>query len=172
MAGVTICAAAPCDAAEICAIANHYITKTAVTFNETVKTPQEVSNAIKTAADDNLPYLVAKDHAAVKGFATCAQFRKGSGYRFTFEHSIMVRSDAVGHGLGSALLHKLEQEALAVEAHSLVAGISAENPAAVAFHTRHGFVDAGRVAKAGFKFDRWIDLILLQKRLSSAQRTR
>ncbi|MEL7259399.1 MAG: GNAT family N-acetyltransferase [Pseudomonadota bacterium] len=84
----------------------------------------------------------------------------------------MLEPDARGHGTGRALMAALEDHAVAQRVGSLMAGISGENTEAVAFHLALGYEEVGRVAQAGFKFGRWIDLILLQKRLSHGSDSR
>ncbi|MEM8536949.1 MAG: N-acetyltransferase family protein [Pseudomonadota bacterium] len=160
------------DAPGICEIANHYIRHTTISFNDIEKTADTIEADIAASQTNGLPYLVSADGATLHGFATCTPFRKGSGYRFTLEHTILLAPDRTGQGRGSALLLALQNVLADTAVHTLIAGISAENQNAVAFHTRHGFAEVGRIAQAGVKFDRLIDLILMQKRLSSARANR
>jgi len=102
----------------------------------------------------------------VQGHATYGQFRNGPGYAQSMEHSIHLSKTASGQGLGRALMAALESHASAAGVHVMVAGISSENPGACAFHARLGYVACGRVAQAGRKWDRWLDLILMQKILT------
>ncbi len=108
-------------------------------------------------------FLVTTDLA---GFATYAQFRGGSGYKTCMEHTIILAPAACGHGHGRALLHALESHAAAAGAHQMMAGISAENPAALRFHAALGYREIARIPEADFKFNRYIDLVLMQKFLS------
>ena len=100
------------------------------------------------------------------GFATYGQFRPGDGYATCMEHTIILSPTAQGSGLGRALMLAVESHARAHGAHQMIAGISAENPAAIAFHAKIGYRETVRIAQAGFKFDRYIDLVLMQKFLS------
>lgn len=154
------------DANAVCDIINYYTKDSTVTFNEIAKTIEEVTASIEHANQTGLPFLVLCNEAGPQGFATCTQFRKGSGYRFTSEVSIMLAPGATGKGWGGKLLQALEHRAAQAGANSLIAGISADNQGAIKFYTSHGFSQVGCVPQAGYKFNRWIDLILLQKRLS------
>jgi phosphinothricin acetyltransferase len=157
---MTIRRATTDDATAIAAIWNHYIRDTIVTFNSQEKTRQDLALAIE---DPQTPFFVATDGPKVTGFATYSDFRKGIGYARTKEHTINLAPDAGGGGLGRALLNRIEAHAADQGIHSLFAGVSAENTAGVAFHLACGYVQVARLPQVGWKFDRWHDLVLLQK---------
>jgi phosphinothricin acetyltransferase len=79
------------------------------------------------------------------------------------EHTIVLGEDARDRGVGRALMTALEEHARAAGVGSLWAGVSAENPKGVAFHERIGFEVVARLPKVGYKFGRWIDLVLMRK---------
>lgn len=147
------------DAAAIAAIWNAAIRDTTITFNPVEKSEEEV--ATLTARD----CLVWEEDGAVLGFARFFQFRGGEGYRHTAEHTIMLRDDTGGRGGGRALMLALFDAARTVGMHTLFAGCSGENPGAVRFHAALGFAELATLPEVGFKFGRWIDLVLMQKRL-------
>jgi len=149
------------DAAGVATIWNHYIRETAATFNSVEKTGQEVAAAIAA----NPCFLVAGAEGRVAGFATCFQFRGGVGYRHTMEHTVLVAPGVTGRGLGRAMMTALEACARGSAAHSLLAGVSGENPAGIAFHRALGYTEVARLREVGYKFERWMDLVLMQKRL-------
>lgn len=151
--------AQPQDASQIAAIWNHAIRETTITFNPVEKSDQEVCEL--TAKD----CLVWEDAGRILGFARFFQFRGGEGYRFTVEHTIMLHKDAHGQGIGRQLMEALCAHAAAAGKHSMFAGCSAENAGAVAFHARLGFAKVATLPEVGFKFGRWIDLVLMQKTL-------
>lgn len=153
--------ATPADADAIAAIWNHAIRETTITFNPDVKSVDEVANLIT----DQTPCLVYEDAGMVQGFARYFQFRGGAGYRQTAELTIMLDDAAQGKGAGRLLVTALCDLAKANGIHSIFAGCSAENPNAVAFHTKLGFERLAVLSQVGFKFGRWIDLVLMQKRL-------
>lgn len=112
------------------------------------------------------PVLVAIDDAGVAGFASFGDFRPWPGYRFTVEHSVHVRADCRGQGVGGALMTPLIARATALGKHVMIAGVDAENVASRRFHERLGFVPVAHFREVGFKFGRWLDLMFLQRLLS------
>lgn len=109
------------------------------------------------------PLLIARDAHGVAGFATFGDFRAWPGYRFTVEHTVHVRADGRGCGTGTALLRALIVRAAELGKHVMIAGVDADNAAAIRFHERLGFTHAGRLREVGRKFDRWLDLVFLQR---------
>lgn len=150
------------DAKGIAAIWNHYIRETTITFTSTEKTPDEVAALIEARP----AFFVAEAGRGIAGFATYAQFRGGDGYARCMEHTIQVAPDARGGGLGRALLSAVEDHARTGGAHSIFAGVSAENEAGLAFHRRMGYTASWTLPQTGWKFGRWLDLVLMQKFLS------
>lgn len=144
---------------------NPAIRDTLITFTTAQKSPAELRRMIVEKPAQGHPFLVALQAGKVTGFATYGRFRSGPGYDRTMEHSIMLAPNAQGKGVGRALLTALEEHAHAHGVHSLIAGISGENPAAVAFHLRCGFRKLAVLPQVGHKFRRWLDLILMQKYL-------
>lgn len=152
--------AIPADAAEICTIWNPLIAKTATTFTTDLKTEDSVARDIEARAG---AFFIAEQDARILGFATYFPFRSGPGYARSKEHSINLAPEAHGRGVGRALMDALETHARGRDVHSLWAGISAENPAGVAFHTRLGFTQIAVLPEVGYKFGRYMDLVLMQK---------
>ena len=111
------------------------------------------------------PVLVAKDDHGVAGFASFGDFRPWPGYRFTVEHSVHVRADCRGRGVGGALMRPLIVRARDLGKHVIIAGVDAENLASQRFHERLGFERVAHFREVGFKFGRWLDLVFLQRRL-------
>jgi L-amino acid N-acyltransferase len=158
--------ASEADAQEIAAIWNHYIRDTLTTFTTAEKTVDSVAQMIAEKHAAGFGTFVALDDCAIAGFATYGQFRAGPGYARTMEHSVMLRPGSSGGGLGRTLMSTLEDHARDHGAHSLFAGVSAANDAGRAFHGRLGYAEVARLPQVGFKWDRWIDLVLMQKMLS------
>lgn len=151
--------ARPSDASEIADIWNHAIRETTITFNPVEKSADEVARLI---AQDCLVWDV---EGRVFGFARYFPFRGGEGYRFTVEHTILLHADGHGKGGGRLLMDALFADAKAAGKHTMFAGCSAENPGAVAFHASLGFAKVATLPEVGFKFGRWIDLVLMHKTL-------
>ena len=149
------------DAGAIAAIWNHDIRTGVSTFNTVEKDLGTLAAAIASEA----VFLVAEDGGRVIGFATYGPFRGGPGYARTMEHTIYLDARGRGKGTGRALMTELEARARAGGVHVLVAGVGGENTAGISFHLRLGFQEVGRMPHVGRKFDRWMDLVLLQKML-------
>jgi len=158
-------AAAEGDIAGILAIWNPVIRDTLVTFNPVEKTAGEIARMIAERAAAGHGFLVAEE-GGVAGFATYGQFRGGAGYARTMEHTVMLAPSARGRGIGRALMAALEEHARAGGARSMFAGVSAANPEGRAFHARLGYAEAAVLPAVGFKFGRWLDLVLMQKFLA------
>jgi phosphinothricin acetyltransferase len=113
------------------------------------------------------PVLVADD-GAVAGVASFGDFRAWPGFRHTVEHSVHIRADARGCGLGSALVGALFEPARTLGKHVMIAGIDAANAGSIRMHERLGFQRGAVLREVGQKFGRWLDLELMQKFLDEA----
>jgi phosphinothricin acetyltransferase len=151
------------DAPALAGLLNHWILNTAVTFNPVPKTEADILGMIAAKSADGHAFLVAEDAGTVIGQASYGQFRGGEGYRTCMEHSISLRPGVPRTGIGRALLTAIEDHARTRGAHQMIACISGENLDGRAFHTRMGYAHLATVPQAGFKFGRFIDLVLMQK---------
>jgi phosphinothricin acetyltransferase len=106
---------------------------------------------------------VADAAGEVIGFSTFGDFRAWPGYRFTVEHSVHVAAGMRGAGVGRALVEALFPIAASLGKHVMIAGVDADNGASIRFHERLGFERSGRLRQVGFKFDRFLDLVFLQR---------
>jgi len=117
--------------------------------------------------DAQLPLIGVEDEVGVlMGFASYGPFRTLPGYRHTVEHSVYVQSEFRGRGLGRQLLERLIQRAQTSETRTMIGVIDTENAASIQLHERLGFVPAGTLREVGFKFGRWLDVVLYQKVLT------
>ncbi len=108
------------------------------------------------------PILVAVDDTGVLGYATFGDFRPHDGFRHTVEHSVYVRDGERGRGIGKALMIELIDRARRLGKHVMVAAIESSNTGSIIMHKRLDFMQVGRMPQVGAKFDRWLDLTLLQ----------
>lgn len=153
------------DASPISDIWNPVIRTTAATFTSIEKTVPELHKMIAERVALNHGFYVAQDADTLLGFATYGPFRNGPGYAHTMEHSVFLSPTAKRQGIGKALIETLENHARKAGIHSFIAGLSAENTAAIQFHANLGYAQVADIKQAGFKFDRWHDLVMMQKLL-------
>ena len=128
----------------------------AITFTSTLKTPDDVATMIASRP----AFFTTTD--GIQGFAAYSQFRGGDGYAPCMEHSVILSPKARGR----ALMTAIEDHARSQGARQMIAGISGENPAAIRFHQVLGYHEVARIAEAGCKSGRYIDLVLLRKVLT------
>ena len=151
------------DAPAIADLLNHWILHTSITFNPVAKTPQEIAAQIAAKAAAGHGFFVAVQDGALLGQASYGQFRAGVGYATCMEHSISLAPDRRGGGVGRALMAAVEDHARAFGAHQMIAAVSGENPEGRAFHARLGYELIATIPQAGFKFGRFMDLLLMRK---------
>ena len=157
--------ARPEDCAALVALWNPVIRQGEATFNSIEKTAEGLAAEIAAKQQANQPFLLAEEDGEVQGFATYGQFRASNGYRHTMEHTIILSPAHHGKGLGRRLMAEIEAIARARQVHSMFAGVSHANIAGLNFHRAIGYVEVARLPQVGRKFDRWFDLVLLQKML-------
>lgn len=113
-----------------------------------------------------LPYLVAAKGEQVLGFAYCNWFKPRPAYRFSAEDSIYLADDAMGQGMGRALLAELTVQAERAGVRKLIAVIGdSANQGSVGLHRSAGFSMVGVLKSCGWKFDRWLDVVMMDKAL-------
>jgi len=114
----------------------------------------------------DLPWLVAERNKEVLGFAYANHFRPRRAYRFCLEDSIYLAPQAAGQGIGRLLLAELIAQCEARGARQMLAVIGdSANTASIALHQALGFEHTGRLKAAGWKFERWLDVVLMQRNL-------
>lgn len=158
------------DVPAILGLYNALIPTTTVAWTEELETLDGVEAWFAAKADRAHPVLVAVDDASgeVVGYCTYGDFRdvrRWPGYRFTVEHTVHVRGDHHGTGVGRALVEALLERARAAGLHTVVAAVDGANEGSVRFHERLGFEVVARMPELGFKHGRWLDLVLLQRRV-------
>ena len=152
------------DAEAVCAIYNHYVTDTIVTFEEQPVTRAEMQSRI-VAVLEKFPWLVSEHDGAITGYAYASPWKTRIGYRFTAETSIYLAPAHTGRGLGTALYANLLGNLRARNVHCVIGGAALPNPASVALHEKLGFAKVAHFRENGFKFGRWIDVAYWQRLL-------
>ncbi len=151
------------DLPGILAIFNDVIANTTAVYREQPVALEERRGWMKSRLAEGYPVLVARDASSVVGFASFGEFRQWPCYRNTVEHTVHVRADARGAGIGRSLLEALLSRAQLLGKHVIVAGIDGDNAVSLRLHQRLGFQEVGRFREVGRKFDRWLDLVFLQR---------
>lgn len=157
------------DAIGIARIYNYAVLHLAATAQETVQTVEERIAWLAEHDAQNMPVFVAVSGDLVVGWSSLSAFHPRSGYRFTVENSVYVDPDWCGQGLGKRLLDPLVQEAQNQGFHAVMAWIDSENAASMALHRGFGFIKVGHFREAMRKFDRWLDVVVLELLLGGEQ---
>jgi len=153
------------DLPGVLTIYNEVIANTTAVFSDRAVTLADRGRWLAERQAEGHPVLVACDESGVVAFGSFANFRTWPGYRFTVEHTVHVRADRRGEGLGSAVVTALIERAAALGKHVMVAGVDASNEASIRMHERLGFTRVAHFSEVAWKFDRWLDLIFLQRLL-------
>lgn len=158
------------DLPGMAAIYTHYVLNTTITFNTDVRTPAQWRDRFRRNVEDG-PYhlLVACGPTGeVVGFVETLQFRPKPAYARSVELSIYAAPDAVGTGVGHALMTALLARLASTELHRLFAIIALPNDPSVRFHQRHGFVHRGTLSEAGYKFGEYLDVAYYERAIDPA----
>jgi L-amino acid N-acyltransferase len=153
------------DLASLLAIYNDVIATSTAVYRDEPATLEDRQRWWDDRVGQGYPVLVATERDELIGFASFGDFRAWPGYRFTVEHSVHVRADKRAQGVGTALMRPLLERASTLGKHVMVAGVDAENAKSLVFHQRLGFVRVAHFREVGFKFNRWLDLVFLQRML-------
>lgn len=134
------------------------------TFETTPPPLEEMAQRLAAVKRHGLPWLVAEIDGDFAGYAYASPFRPRPAYRYGVEVSIYIEAGARRRGVGRALLEALIEHARARGLRHLIGAISdsATSPASIALHRSLGFRDAGVYRQVGWKFDRWLDVALMQ----------
>jgi phosphinothricin acetyltransferase len=153
------------DLAPILAIYNEVIRNSTAVYSEEEFTPERGAAWFRAKMEHGFPLIVARDASGVTGFGSFGEFRAWPCYRHTVEHSVHVRADRRGRGIGRALVRELLVRATAMGKHVMIAGIDADNAVSIRLHRSLGFATVGHFHEVGFKFGRWLDLEFMECRL-------
>lgn len=158
----------PSHGSAILAILNEQILTSTAVYEYVPRMPDSMAPWFNAKVAKGYPVIGVEDEAgALMGFATYGVFRERPAYKYCVEHSVYVHKDHRGNGLGKALMERLIVAAREQDLHVMVGGIDATNAVSIALHEQLGFVHAGTITQAGFKFGRWLDLAFYQLTLQT-----
>ena len=160
------------DIAQITEIYAHHVHHGTGTFEVEAPSEADMTQRRSDVLSKALPYLVAARDDRVLGFAYCNWFKPRPAYRYSAEDSIYLAPDALGQGYGSALLAELMTQAERAGVRKLIAVIGdSNNQASIGVHRSAGFSHVGTLKSCGWKFDRWLDVVLMDKALGLGDTT-
>jgi phosphinothricin acetyltransferase len=146
-------------------IYNWYVARSTCTYQEEIE-PFETRVRWFGDHGPGHPVTVATDAGGeIVGWGALSPFRERAAYRHTVEDSVYIRHDRHNRGVGSALLADLITRAAALGHHTILAGIDAEQSASVRLHEKFGFIECARMKQVGYKFERWLDVVFMQRML-------
>ena len=166
MSDISIRPATPADIPAITRIYAHAVRHDTASFEFEPPDESEMFRRMRALLDGGYPYLVAEDGGAVLGYAYAGPYRTRPAYRYTVENSIYIAPEAHRRGIGRVLLDRLIAECEARNYRLMIAviGDSAQTPS-IALHRAAGFKMVGAFEAVGYKFERWLDSVLMQRPL-------
>ena len=153
------------DAAAICAIYNHYVATTTISFEEEPVAPADMAQRIVDVGGAGLPWLVAESEDHLLGYAYVTKWRARPAYRTSVESSVYLDREAAGRGVGTLLYRALLKALRGLDVHMVIGGIAQPNAASVALHEKLGFRKVAHFSEVGRKFGRWVDVGYWELRL-------
>lgn len=151
------------DTQAILEIINYNILNSTALYDYNIRSYEQQKNILEEKINKNFPVIVAELNGKVVGFGMYSEFRFREAYKFTVEHSVYVDNEYHGKGIGKVLLQELIRIAKAQNLHTMIAVIDAENESSVEFHEKFGFKTVGIIKESGYKFDRWLHSVFMQK---------
>lgn len=150
------------DTQAILAIINHNILHSTSLYDYNIRSYEQQKTILEEKINKNFPVIVAELDGIVVGFGMYSEFRFREAYQFTVEHSVYVSEDFQSKGIGKQLLQELINLARKQKIHTMIGVIDSENQGSVVFHEKFGFKTVGIIKESGYKFDRWLDSVLMQ----------
>ena len=150
------------DLPSVLEIINHEILNSTSIYDYEPRTLAQQTAIFKEKTEKKFPFILAEKNGLVVGFGTFGHFRFKEAYQFTVEHSVYVHKDFTGNGIGSTLLKELIELAKLQKKHTMIGVIDSENVGSISFHERMGFKNVGHLKQTGYKFERWLDSVIMQ----------
>lgn len=165
---LTLRDATEADVAAIQTIYAHHVLNGVATFEMTPPSVEEMLARFRGIRSQDMPYLVACRGEQLVGYCYVSTYRARPAYRYTVEDSIYLAPDQHGQGLGKLLLQALIARCETGPWRQMVAVISGEgSDASIALHQKLGFTTAGTLRSVGYKHERWIDTVMMQRELGA-----
>ena len=151
------------DLSAITAIYNEVILNSDAIYRESAVPVSERIEWFEAKIRDGFPVLVATSDDEVVGYGVFGNFRFGEGYNHTVEHSVHVRHDKRGQGIGKKILTELIEVARSEKRHVMVAAIDSKNLGSIYLHSNFGFIESARMTEVAQKNGELLTLVLMQK---------
>jgi phosphinothricin acetyltransferase len=166
MSTIAIRPATRADLPQITSIYNHYVLNTPITFDiEPLRPEQRVGWFEEHTQGARYQLFVSEDGERILGYAGTGRFRNKAAYDTTAEVTVYCAPDATGRGLGRMMYQQLFDALRSADIRRLVAGITIPNQASIALHRRFGFTEVGVFSENGRKFDRYWDVLWMERPL-------
>lgn len=150
-------------APEILEILNEAIVNSTAIYDYQPRTMANMETWFEAKQRGSFPVIgVFEDDGKLAGFASYGSFRAFPAYKYSVEHSIYVRKDKRGQGLGKLLLTEIIKLAQRQDYHTLIGVIDATNETSIRLHQQAGFAECASIKQAGYKFGRWLDVVYYQ----------
>jgi L-amino acid N-acyltransferase YncA len=162
----------PCEPADVPAVQQIYaqhVTTGFGTFEEEPPPAEEMERRLASIVGAGFPFVVAEIDGRVAGYGYAGPFRTRASYRFTCENSVYVAPQMLRHGVGFAIMREVIDACRRLQKKQMLAVIGdSENAGSIGLHSRLGFEHVGVFRNVGFKFGRWVDVVLMQLDLSAS----
>lgn len=153
------------DLNDILEIYNDAILNTTALYTYKPKTLEDRKQWLRDQKKDGYPVFVWEENSRVAGFSTYGPFRAYPAFKYTIEHSVYVKNEYRGRGIGNVLLKEVIEDAIKREYATIVACIDSANDKSIKMHEKLGFEYSGNIKRAGYKFGKWLNLVFLQLNL-------
>lgn len=153
------------DCKAIIEIINDAILNSTALYDYNIRTLNTQEAIFEEKLQKGFPVIVAESNNEVVGFGYYSEFRFREAYKFTVEHSVYANKNAIGKGIGKLLLNELIERAKKQNLHTMIGVIDSENTNSIDFHKKFGFEEVGFIKESGYKFDRWLHSVIVQKML-------
>jgi phosphinothricin acetyltransferase len=171
-AAVTLREAVEADLSFVQAIYAHHVTTGFGSFEEVPPSVDEMRRRHAEIVKQHLPYVVAELEGHIVGYAYAGPFRPRSAYRYSVEDSVYVAPQAQRRGIGRQLLDELVERCTKLGYRQMMAVIGdSANKGSIGAHAAAGFMEVARLPAIGFKFGRWVDIVMMQRPLGAGDST-